>query len=223
MLASVEERRDQAQAVDDQRHDAEQAGRQRRAAVGGQQAELVGPLQLVLGHQVGHRRGGGRVPEQRGDAGEELRDVDPGQVREQRDGQEQQAAGHVTDDHRHPAVEPVGQRARDRAEQQRRAAASPGTRRRPPSFLATPPPLVTWGASAIRARIDSQSPRLDRESAIHRYRNGLMDSTLSPERLRLARRARRPVLRAIACGRGAEVHGVRVSTASGVPGGGFCR
>src|ERR1700733_2641520 len=49
-------------------------------------------------------------------------------------------------------------------------------------------PCVTDGASAISARIDSQSPRLDSDSAIHSRRNGLMDSTPSPERARLARR-----------------------------------
>src|SRR5580698_2122257 len=49
-------------------------------------------------------------------------------------------------------------------------------------------PCVTAGASAISASMDSQSPRLDSDSAIHRLRNGLMDSTPSPERARLARR-----------------------------------
>src|ERR1700733_11659482 len=49
-------------------------------------------------------------------------------------------------------------------------------------------PCVTDGASASSARIDSQSPRLDSDSAIHRARKGLIDSTPSPERTRLARR-----------------------------------
>src|SRR5580698_8711514 len=49
-------------------------------------------------------------------------------------------------------------------------------------------PGVTAGASAISARSDSQSPRLDSDNAIHRFRNGLMASTPSPERARLARR-----------------------------------
>src|ERR1700722_16035930 len=51
-------------------------------------------------------------------------------------------------------------------------------------------PGVTAGASAISARSDSQSPRLDSDSAIHRLRNGLIESTPapSPERARLARR-----------------------------------
>src|SRR5580692_12309604 len=49
-------------------------------------------------------------------------------------------------------------------------------------------PCVTDGASASSARMDSQSPRLDSDSAIHSRRNGLMDSTPSPERARLARR-----------------------------------
>src|SRR5215469_13968328 len=49
-------------------------------------------------------------------------------------------------------------------------------------------PCVTAGASATSARMDSQSPRLDSDSAIHSARNGLMESTPSPERARLARR-----------------------------------
>src|ERR1700722_17491998 len=49
-------------------------------------------------------------------------------------------------------------------------------------------PCVTDGASARSARIDSQSPRLDSDSATHSRRNGLMASTPSPERARLARR-----------------------------------
>src|SRR6202034_291500 len=49
-------------------------------------------------------------------------------------------------------------------------------------------PCVTDGASASSARIDSQSPRLDSDSAIQSRRNGLIDSTPSPERARLARR-----------------------------------
>src|ERR1700733_5595373 len=49
-------------------------------------------------------------------------------------------------------------------------------------------PFVTDGASQSNARIDSQSPRLDSDSAIHRFLNGLMDSTPPPERTRLARR-----------------------------------
>src|SRR3984957_8032240 len=49
-------------------------------------------------------------------------------------------------------------------------------------------PCVTDGASASSARIDSQAPRLDSESATHRRRNGRMDSTPSPERARLTRR-----------------------------------
>src|SRR3984885_6369485 len=49
-------------------------------------------------------------------------------------------------------------------------------------------PCVTDGARARSARIDSQSPRLDSDSAIHSARKGLMDSTPSPERTRLARR-----------------------------------
>src|ERR1700761_3602465 len=49
-------------------------------------------------------------------------------------------------------------------------------------------PCVTDGASATSARIDSQSPRLDSDSAIHNARKGRIDSTPpSRERARLAR------------------------------------
>ena len=56
------------------------------------------------------------------------------------------------------------------------------------AVLASVLPCVTDGASASSARIDSQSPRLDSDSAIQSRRNGLIDSTPSPERARLARR-----------------------------------
>src|ERR1700685_3857733 len=49
-------------------------------------------------------------------------------------------------------------------------------------------PCVTDGASASSARIDSQSPRLDSDNAIHRARNGLTASPPSRGRARLARR-----------------------------------
>src|ERR1700761_7090021 len=49
-------------------------------------------------------------------------------------------------------------------------------------------PFVTVGASATSARIDSQSPKLDNDNAIHSARKGLMESTPSPERARLTRR-----------------------------------
>src|SRR5258708_40243093 len=58
------------------------------------------------------------------------------------------------------------------------SAGSSVTRNTPPTAeLAATPPRVRLGARAASARIDSQSPRLDRDSAIQRYRNGLIDST----------------------------------------------
>src|SRR5215467_449014 len=59
-------------------------------------------------------------------------------------------------------------------------------------LLATAPPEVSEGASAVSATMLSQSPRLDRDNALHSARNGLMDSTPSPERFRLARWAGGP-------------------------------
>jgi hypothetical protein len=44
-------------------------------------------------------------------------------------------------------------------------------------LLATAPPVASEGASAVSATMLSQSPRLDRDSAIHSRRNGLIDST----------------------------------------------
>src|SRR5260370_42512825 len=100
------------------------------------------------------------------------------------------------------------------------SAGSSVTRNTPPTaeLLATPPPLVTWGASAISARIDSQSPRLDRDSAIQRYRNGLMDSTLSPERPLLARRLGGPSSGLALGGVARKFTALRVSRTSGFPG-----
>src|SRR6185437_9643261 len=43
--------------------------------------------------------------------------------------------------------------------------------------FATAPPEASDGASAVSATMLSQSPRLDRDSAIHRRRNGLIDRT----------------------------------------------
>src|ERR1700741_3333264 len=69
-----------------------------------------------------------------------------------------------------------------------RSAVRSVTRKTPPTeeLLTTPEPFVRLGASAASARMLSQSPRLDRDSAIHRARNGLIDSTPSPERARFA-------------------------------------
>src|ERR1700722_11977703 len=60
------------------------------------------------------------------------------------------------------------------------------------AVLARVLPCVTDGASASSARIDSQSPRLDSDNATHSRRNGLIASTPSPERARLARRVGGP-------------------------------
>ena len=43
--------------------------------------------------------------------------------------------------------------------------------------LAAAPPEASEGASAVSATMLSQSPRLDRDSAIHSRRNGLIDRT----------------------------------------------
>ena len=43
--------------------------------------------------------------------------------------------------------------------------------------LAAGPPDVSDGASTVSATMLSQSPRLDRDSAIHSRRNGLMERT----------------------------------------------
>ena len=43
--------------------------------------------------------------------------------------------------------------------------------------FATAPPEASEGASAVSATMLSQSPRLDRDSAIHSRRNGLIDRT----------------------------------------------
>ena len=72
----------------------------------------------------------------------------------------------------------------------RSSAGSSVTSHTPPTaeLLATSLPWVSDGASTVSARMDSQSPRLDSDNAIHSLRNGLIDSTPSPGRARLARR-----------------------------------
>ncbi len=101
----------------------EQSG-DRRRAVGGEQAELVGLLQLVARDQVRYRGVLGRQPEQRCARGQELDHVDPGQLVDHADGQVdrdrdvQRRPDDVADDHVHPAVEFVGHRSRQRPEDQ---------------------------------------------------------------------------------------------------------
>ena len=113
-----------AEELADELEQDEEQRRDRRRAVGGEQAEPVGLLELVGRHQVGDRRVLGRSPEQRGAAGQELGDVEPGQLRREpddqvdRDGQVEHGPDHVADDQVDPPVEPVGHGARQRAEQQ---------------------------------------------------------------------------------------------------------
>src|SRR5258708_26851308 len=98
------------------------------------------------------------------------------------------------------------------------SAGSSVTRNTPPTAeLAATPPRVRLGARAASARIDSQSPRLDRDSAIQRYRNGLIDSTDSPERLRLTRRVGGPSPRVALAGWGRKFTALRVPTGGLVP------
>ena len=80
--------------------------------------------------------------------------------------------------------------------------------------FATAPPVASEGASAVSATMLSQSPRLDRDSAIHSRRNGLIDRTpgLTPGMVapRGAVSGLPPVgVALMRCG--AEVHGVSVS------------
>ena len=167
---------------------------------------------LSLGTRFGYGRGGGRVPELAGHPGQELGHVDPGQVREQGDGQEQQAADHVADDHRHPAVQPVRQRPGQRPEQQRgqqrgqphpadgralgRQAAG-GKRRRQHGERDDAQPVTEAG----QRQRDPQPPeRLDGKNA---WLTGMMAPGGAVPEL--------PPAGAVLSWCGAEVHGVRVS------------
>ena len=117
--------RDRAECPADHREQTEDQPGDRGGAVGGEQAQLIGLLELVRGDQVRDRGVLGRRPEQRRAGGQELHDVHPGQLVDQaerqvqRDGQVQHRAQHVADDHVDPAVEPVGDRSGQRAKQQR--------------------------------------------------------------------------------------------------------
>ena len=59
------------------------------------------------------------------------------------------------------------------------SAGSSVTSHTPPTAepLAARPPVASEGASTVSATMLSQSPRLDRDSAIHSRRNGLIEST----------------------------------------------
>ena len=106
----VEHARQQRQAGEDDRGD-------RRRAVRREEAELVGRLEPLPRHQVGDRGLLGRDPDQAGDLDEERRDEQPGEGADQRDGQEQREPGDVADHHRQAPVQPVGDDAGDRADQ----------------------------------------------------------------------------------------------------------
>ena len=70
------------------------------------------------------------------------------------------------------------------------SAGSSVTSHTPPTdeLFATSLPWVRVGASAVSARMDSQSPRLDSDNATHSLRNGLIDRTPSPAWACLRRR-----------------------------------
>ena len=111
------------------------------------------------------------------DLDEERRDEEPPQRADQRDRQEQREPADVADDHRPAAVQPVGDDARERAEQHRRrepedehAGDREVRRRRSRRSRAA-------GRSAVSASRPSQSPRLDSDSAVQSRRNASMRST----------------------------------------------
>jgi hypothetical protein len=103
----------------------EQNGRaDRRDAVGRDQAQLVGGLDLIPANQVRHRSVLRRVPEQADTlhqkAGHEQQDqllvIGDVEVHPHRDRHEEHEAQQVRGDHRQPTVEPVGEKAGNRAE-----------------------------------------------------------------------------------------------------------
>ena len=98
----------------------EQRRRRQRRAVGRGEADLVGRLEPVPRHQVGHRGVLGRPPHQRDHLDQHGDHEDPPQLPDDRDRQEERAADVVAPDQRDPAVELVGDVARDRAHHQRR-------------------------------------------------------------------------------------------------------
>ena len=122
--------REVAQRPADQRQQGEDEPGDGCGAERGEQAVLVGLLQLVRRHQVGYRGVLGQRPEQRHAGRHQLHHVDPGegvdemQRQVQRDGQVQHRAEHVANDHVQPPVHPVrdsaGQWAEDKGRQQRR-------------------------------------------------------------------------------------------------------
>ena len=90
--------------------------RDRRGAIGGDQAHLVGCLEPVARHQV--RNGGflGGHPEQGETLDQQGGDIEPPQGADQRNADEQQAAQDVTCHHHELAVQPVRDRTGQRPE-----------------------------------------------------------------------------------------------------------
>ena len=141
-------------------HREDQRRQHRGEAVGGDQRQLVGRLQLVLAQHV--RDGGllGRDPEQADRLDQELRDEQPHQLVDERDRGEQREPQHVGDDHRLAPVEPVGERAGQRAQDDRgqQPEEQDGAER---EVLAAAKPSTSEVAVAVIASRPSQSPKLD--------------------------------------------------------------
>ncbi len=107
----VEDPREQREAGEEERG-------QGRGAVRGDDAELVGRLELPRGHEVGDHGVLGRGPEQRGDLDEDRGHEQPRERPDQRDREEQQPAHDVEHDEAGAPVHPVGEHPGERAEEQ---------------------------------------------------------------------------------------------------------
>ncbi len=118
--AAVEDVEEVAVELVDQGEPGEQRRGGQGRAVRRREADLVGRLEPVPRHQVGHSRVLGRSPHERDRLDQHRDHEDPPQLADDRDGQEQRTPDVVAPDQRDPTVDAIGDVAGDRAHHQGR-------------------------------------------------------------------------------------------------------
>ena len=158
-----------------------EAGEERRGdrcrAVRREQAELVGRLEPLPRDEVGDRRLLGGDPDQ---AATSMRNVATNSHhRVPTSGIDRNSANRadVADDHRPAPVQPVGDDAGERADEDGRRQPEDEDTRDGEVLLPRSRPSASRGARAVSASRPSQSPRLESDRAVHSRRNAAMRST----------------------------------------------
>jgi hypothetical protein len=147
----------------------------RRRPIGDDQAELVGRLEAVARHQVRHGGLFGRHPEQADDLDQDRGDEQPPQRAHQRNRAEQHETQDVAVDESPPPVEPVGNNAGKRAEQD--GGREPQDEDAETASSLPDVPVASAPASEVVASRPSQSPKLESPRASQSRRNGTIAST----------------------------------------------